>query len=273
LQRYPSAKSTTEAYDYPGQEAQGYADAEQQLNDMYKKISSDYYKVDETVDKIKIQTFPNKWMAGEQARLIGDSSKYTFDKYNIVNETASTTAAGFAEWISANQLQLAASYVNGGLNASTKRLTGLQDKAKYLSNWDKHFKQARLNVAMDTIDAKIAAYSTPAGYLNISERMDALASRIQKDFDEAFGRMRALEVGLSTVYGIGKNANAVKLKIPSLPKLRDGSTLDLSLAWVRAVHAALTQARRYDQKTIIPIDLKKALGGEAAFDSGLAQGR
>jgi hypothetical protein len=27
-------------------------------------------------------------------------------------------------------------------------------------------KQARLKVATDTIDAKIAAYSTPAGYLN-----------------------------------------------------------------------------------------------------------
>jgi hypothetical protein len=259
------------AYDYPGDEAKGYADAEQSINKNYTDINTNYY----SADNIEKQVVAQGWVGKEpyaNAPPLKDSA--VFPEYGIADPTKNEEiiAENITRWITKNQLQLAGSYVKGALDASWARLPGLQSKANYLQKWNKKFKQARLDVAIDTIDAKIAAYSTPGGYLNISERMEELTARTQKDFDEAFGRMRALEVGLSLVYGIGTNANDPRLKIPSLPKLKDGATLDLSIAWLRAVHIALIEAKRYDQRTVIPINLIQALG-QAAFDAGLAQGR
>jgi hypothetical protein len=170
------------------------------------------------------------------------------------------------------QVNMAARYVSGSKSASNARLAGLKPKSEYLSTWDKVFKVARRDVALDTINLKIQAYSLPDGILNISERMDALASRIRADFNEAFGRMRALVTGLVAVYGISNQTNQPNRQIPKLPDLQKGSTLDLSIAWIRSVHNALIKVRRYDQKVLVPIGLKARLGNQG-FATGLAQGK
>src|SRR6185437_8744416 len=232
-------------YDYEGQDAAGEVLAQQALLDGYDYIQGHMYAVRE------VQLFQNIQHVSDIQMKAANHPDLSADFAQRNHDMATYQAA-------IEQTDVAAA-----AKASSARLEGAKARAGYLAK-DKGHKLARRQVALDTAQAKQSAYQLEGGILNLNERLSFLQERILQDFSEAFGRIKALEAGISTVYLLSPSAENPANRVPDLPLLKAAGTLDRTISWLRSVHGAVIDARRYDQKMTIPISVRAHLDAAGA---------
>jgi hypothetical protein len=151
--------------------------------------------------------------------------------------------------------------------ASTRRKSYLKQRL----DWEKQnieFKKERDAILREKMMVRLQSATSKEGVLNYVKRILPLKIQFQNDFEEAYARLIAAEVGLQKIYGIN-------LPLPSLENTlsQPSDLFDRCITWVRSCINSLNRFSQSEIFAIIPVSIRRQYKNYSQFIQAYQSGK
>jgi hypothetical protein len=189
---------------------------------------------------------------------------------------AQQAATGIANFNFFNQkLPLLASYVRNDYEkvASAYRELAAAERQRWLMR-EVDFQRQRTEQARYLMDLRVRLAVEKGGPFNYREKMDVVSDRINRGFNEAVARLKAIEIGLDTIFGfkhpLPQSVNEFMPGSSGVLPVASSGILDDCVEWVRQAIAWIVRFSNFDQSCVVTLSLKQHTN--QAWEDGVRYG-